>query len=80
MNAAFVVDGKLLVPATSDTILDGVTRKSAIQLAKRSWNYSEERAISVMELEEAATGTLTEAFGLGTEPQQLFPFIMYDRI
>ncbi|MAO46843.1 MAG: branched chain amino acid aminotransferase [Crocinitomicaceae bacterium] len=67
MNAAFVVAGKLLVPATSDTILDGVTRKSAIQLAKDLGITVEERAISVLELEEAAkAGTLTEAFGLGT--------------
>ena len=67
MNAAFVVDGKLLVPATSDTILDGVTRKSAIQIAKDLGIEVEERSISVSELEEAAkAGTFQEAFGLGT--------------
>ncbi|MBM71649.1 MAG: branched chain amino acid aminotransferase [Crocinitomicaceae bacterium] len=67
MNAAFVVKGKLLVPATSDTILDGVTRKSAIQIAKDLGIEVEERIISVEELENAAKeGTLQEAFGLGT--------------
>ena len=67
MNVAFVVDGKLLVPATSDTILDGVTRKSAIKIAKDLGIEVEERPISVAELEEAAkAGTFQEAFGLGT--------------
>ena len=67
MNVAFVVEGKLLVPATSDTILDGVTRKSAIQIAKDLGIEVEERIISVEELENAAKeGTLQEAFGLGT--------------
>ena len=67
MNAAFVIDGKLLVPATSDTVLDGVTRKSVIQIAKDLGIEAEERPVSVEELENAAkAGTLHEAFGLGT--------------
>ncbi len=67
MNAAFVVEGKLLVPATSDTILDGVTRKSAIQIAKDLGIEVEERPISIEELATAAKeGTLQESFGLGT--------------
>tara|TARA_Y100001954_G_C15806603_1_gene602983 strand:+ start:1302 stop:2369 length:1068 start_codon:yes stop_codon:yes gene_type:complete len=67
MNAAFVVDGKMLVPSTSDTILDGVTRKSAIQIAKSLGIEVEERPISVTELIEAAKNNkLQEAFGLGT--------------
>ena len=67
MNAAFVVDGRLLVPSTSDTILDGVTRKSAIKIAKDLGIVVEERPVSVEELEIAAkAGTLQEAFGLGT--------------
>jgi branched-chain amino acid aminotransferase len=67
MNAAFIVSGKMLVPAVSDTILDGITRKSAIQLAKDLGIEVESRLISVEELEKAAkNGTLEEAFGLGT--------------
>ena len=61
MNAAFVVGGKLLVPATSDTILNGVTRKSAIVIAKDLGIDVEERVVSVAE-----EGTFEEAFGLGT--------------
>lgn len=67
MNAAFVVGGKLIVPATSDTILNGVTRKSAIVIAKDLGIDVEERVVSVAELERAAKeGTFEEAFGLGT--------------
>ena len=57
----------MLVPSTSDTILDGVTRKSAIQIAKDLGIKVEVRPISVAELREAAEeGKLKEAFGLGT--------------
>ena len=67
MNAAFVVDGKLLVPATSDTILDGITRKSSIQIARDLGLEVEDRPVSVNELRTAAEeGKLEEAFGLGT--------------
>ena len=67
MNAAFVVEGKLLVPATSDTILDGITRKSSIQIARDLGLEVEDRPVSVEELRTAAEeGKLEEAFGLGT--------------
>lgn len=67
MNAAFVVDGKLLVPSTSDTVLAGITRDSALTLATDLGIDVESRVISVQELEEAAEkGLLQEAFGLGT--------------
>jgi branched-chain amino acid aminotransferase len=67
MNAAFIVSGKMLVPEVSDTILDGITRKSAIQLANDLGIEVESRPISIVELEKAAKdGTLEEAFGLGT--------------
>ncbi len=67
MNAAFVVDGKLLVPSTSDTVLAGITRDSALTLATDLGIDVESRVISVHELEEAAEkGLLQEAFGLGT--------------
>ena len=64
MNAAFVVGGKLLVPATSDTILNGVTRKSAIVIYFKDLGIDvEERVVSVAELERAAKdGTFDEAF------------------
>ena len=67
MNAAFVVKDKLIIPATSDTVLAGITRDSAIKLAKDLGIDVVSRTVTVAELEEAAkNGTLNEAFGLGT--------------
>lgn len=67
MNVAFVVNGKMLVPATSDTVLSGITRDSALQLAKDLGIDVITRTVTVAELEEAAkNGTFEEAFGLGT--------------
>jgi len=67
MNLMFVLDGKLITPATSDTILSGITRDSIIHIA-RYWNFPvEERKISIQEiLNGISKGTLTEAFGCGT--------------
>lgn len=67
MNVMFVIDGKLITPELGDTILDGVTRKSALQLA-RDWGVEvEEKRVSVLELQEAMhNDTLEEAFGCGT--------------
>ncbi|GAB3835029.1 branched-chain amino acid aminotransferase [Hymenobacter jeollabukensis] len=67
MNAIFVIDGCIITPATSSSILDGITRKSVLQLA-RDWGMTvEERKVSVHEIVEAAqNGTLQEAFGVGT--------------
>lgn len=67
MNVAFVIDGKLVVPQTSDTVLSGVTRSSAIHLAEHQGVVVEQRRVKVSELADAAKeGRLTEAFGLGT--------------
>lgn len=67
MNIIFVIDGKIITPALSDSILAGITRDSALTLA-RDWGIEvEERQISVKEVIEAAkNGTLQEAFGIGT--------------
>lgn len=67
MNVMFVIDEKLLTPPTSDSILPGITRESALTLVK-DWGLSfEERPIKVTEVVEALEkGTLTEAFGIGT--------------
>lgn len=67
MNAMFVIDGKLITPATSDSILKGVTRDSVLKLAQQMGIATEERPVSVKEVIEAAqTGRLQEAFGAGT--------------
>jgi branched-chain amino acid aminotransferase len=67
MNVMFVVDGLLITPATSDSILDGVTRDSILQLTEILGMKHEERKISVEELESwLKSGKLQEAFGAGT--------------
>lgn len=67
MNVMFVVGDTLLTPGLSDTILDGVTRKSVIELAQ-SWGMKvEERKVSIKEVFEAYDrGDLKEVFGCGT--------------
>jgi len=67
MNVMFVIDGILITPALSDSILAGITRKSVLELA-RHWNMPvEERKISVKELVKALEeGRVEEAFGAGT--------------
>jgi len=67
MNMMFVIDGVLLTPPTSDSILDGVTRDSLLTLA-RDMNFKvEERPVSVEEIKVAFKKNLiTEAFGAGT--------------
>ncbi|MFN4147238.1 MAG: branched-chain amino acid aminotransferase [Runella sp.] len=67
MNVMFVIDGKLITPAVSDTILDGVTRKSIVDIA-RHWGMTvEERKVSVKEVIEAIKeNRLEAAFGAGT--------------
>jgi len=68
MNVFFVMDGKLITPSLeAGTILDGITRKSIIDLAKSLGKTVEEREISIDELLEGyKKGSLTEAFGAGT--------------
>ena len=67
MNVMFKVNGKILTPDLNGSVLDGITRRSCIQLLK-DWGYEvEERRISAEELFEAAkNGTLEEAWGTGT--------------
>lgn len=67
MNAVFVMDGKLVSPALGDTVLNGVTRNSILRLARHLGMEVEERRLAVAELKAAAeSGSLTEAFGVGT--------------
>ena len=67
MNVMFKVAGKILTPDLNGSVLDGITRRSCIQLLK-DWGYEvEERRISAEELFQAAKdGTLEEAWGTGT--------------
>ena len=67
MNVFFRVGDKLLTTPTNDRILDGVTRKSMIQIAKDAGVTVEERKVSVTEIVTAAqNGQLKEIFGTGT--------------
>jgi branched-chain amino acid aminotransferase len=67
MNVFFRINDTLLTAPTSERILDGVTRKSVIELAQREQINIEVRPVLVEELITAAkNGSLNEIFGAGT--------------
>ncbi len=67
MNVFFRINDTLYTAPTSERILDGVTRKSLIELAKRDGINVEVRSVLVEELVNAAkNGSLKEIFGAGT--------------
>ena len=67
MNIFIRINDTLITSPTSDRILDGITRKSIIQLAKDENIDIVERKIRVTEVVEAArNGSLQEIFGAGT--------------
>lgn len=67
MNVFFRINDTLYTAPTSERILDGVTRKSLIDLAKREGIKVEVRSVMVEELVNAAKdGSLKEIFGAGT--------------
>ncbi|MBK5280317.1 MAG: branched-chain amino acid aminotransferase [Bacteroidia bacterium] len=67
MNVMFVINGKLVTPKLTTTILDGVTRDSILTLAKDMGMPVEERRVSLEEIEVGLKNkTVTEAFGTGT--------------
>lgn len=67
MNFMIRIGDTLLTAPTSDRILDGITRRSIIQLAKDMGISVEVRPITVSEVVQASRdGQLKEAFGCGT--------------
>lgn len=67
MNICFLFDGKLVTSPLHGTILDGITRRSVLTLAREMGVEVVERALSIDEvLDGAESGRLTEAFGTGT--------------
>ncbi|WP_349827516.1 branched-chain amino acid aminotransferase [Brevibacterium litoralis] len=68
MNLMLVTsDGELLTPELSDTILDGVTRRSVLELAPDLGLTPVERRIEVAEWRKGVeSGYITEAFACGT--------------
>jgi branched-chain amino acid aminotransferase len=67
MNLFFVIDGKVVTPATTGTILRGITRDSFLTILKDHGYTVEDRLVSITEIFDAHwRGTLTEIFGAGT--------------
>lgn len=67
MNIFVRINDTLITAPTSDRILDGITRKSIIELAESEGIDVEVKKITVTEVVEAAkNGTLKEMFGAGT--------------
>jgi branched-chain amino acid aminotransferase len=67
MNLFFVFKDKVITPATTGTILKGITRRSIKQILKSEGIEVEERQLSIDEVFEAyKAGSLVEAFGSGT--------------
>lgn len=67
MNVFFRIGNTLLTAPNNDRILDGITRKSIIQLAKDAGIDVDVRRVSVSEIVAAAqSGELQEIFGAGT--------------
>lgn len=67
MNVFFRINDTLYTAPTSERILDGITRKSIIELAQKEGLNVEVRSVLVQELVDAAkNGSLKEIFGAGT--------------
>lgn len=67
MNVFFKINGEIITPSLNGSILEGITRKSVIELLI-DWDVPvTERKVSIEEIMEAnRAGTLEEAFGTGT--------------
>lgn len=67
MNIFFVIDGTLITPPLSGSILPGITRDSVLTLA-RHWNIpAAEEAVTIDDVLQAhRKGSLQEIFGAGT--------------
>ena len=67
MNVMFKINGEIVTPELTGSVLPGITRKSSLEILKE-WGYKvSERLISVDELMTAAeNGQLEEAWGTGT--------------
>lgn len=67
MNVMFKINGEIVTPELTGSVLPGITRKSCVELLKEKGYKVSERLISIDELYDAAkNGTLEEAWGTGT--------------
>lgn len=63
----FKINGEVVTPKLTGSILPGITRKSCIEVLAKEGIKVSERLLSVDELEKAMEdGTLEEAWGCGT--------------
>ena len=67
MNVMFKIDGEIVTPKLTGSILPGITRKSCIEVLKAQGYQVSERLLSLDELVSAMeSGKLEEAWGCGT--------------
>ena len=67
MNVMFKINGEIVTPMLSGSILPGITRKSCIEVLKKEGYTVSECLLSIDELSAAMeNGTLEEAWGCGT--------------
>ncbi len=67
MNVMFKIDGEIVTPMLSGSILPGITRMSCLEVLRKEGYKVSERLLSIDELEEAMeSGKLEEAWGCGT--------------
>ena len=67
MNVMFKINGKIVTPKLTGSVLPGITRKSIIELLKTKGYEVEERLISIDEvLQTLKDGTMEEFWGCGT--------------
>ncbi|GBG55945.1 branched-chain-amino-acid aminotransferase 2 [Sporomusaceae bacterium FL31] len=67
MNIFFKINGEIITPALTGSILGGITRKTVLEIAKDWGIKATERRITIDEVYEAhAKGQLEEVFGSGT--------------
>jgi len=67
MNIFFVIDGKIITPNLDGSILNGITRRTIMDILEAKGYEVEDRPVTIYEILEAyENGKLTEAFGSGT--------------
>ena len=67
MNIFFVIDGEVITPELTGSVLPGITRKSALEVCRSKGIKATERRITIEEVAKAYDeGKLDEVFGTGT--------------
>lgn len=67
MNIFFVINGEVITPQLTGSVLPGITRKSAIEICRKKGYKVTERRIAIDEIAKAYDeGKLDEVFGTGT--------------